>query len=111
MCGGILMERKTAHGEIMEYLGNVAFGKSNDCVKLTFIDENSPEIDTLDLTMLSELKRSASGGIEIKLLSRLDAMKLMLEASEEQREVAQEQARTFFSALNEGAAGNGLNGN
>ena len=44
MCGGILMERKTAHGEIMEYLGNVAFGKSNDCVKLTFIDENSPEI-------------------------------------------------------------------
>ena len=111
MCGGILMKRKSAHSEILKYLGNVAFGKSNDCVKLTFIEENSPEIDRLDLTMLSELRRNASGGIEIKLLNRLDALKLMLEASEEQRETAQEQARTFFSALNGGAAGNGLNDN
>ena len=39
------MKRKSAHSEILKYLGNVAFGKSNDCVKLTFIEENSPEID------------------------------------------------------------------
>ena len=105
------MKRKSAHSEILRYLRRVAFGKSNDCVKLTFMEENSPEIDGLDLTMLSELKRLGNGGIEIKLLSRLEAMRLMLEASEERQEAAQEQASSFFSALNGGAAGIGLSEN
>ena len=39
---------------IKRELRKLAFGKANDCVKLVL--EESPEVDALDLSLLSEVK-------------------------------------------------------
>ena len=46
----------------------MAFGKPNDCVKLALCED--VDIEKLDLSMLTEIKRSEKGTVEIKLLDR-----------------------------------------
>ena len=46
----------------------MAFGKVNDCVKLALSEYE--DIAKLDLSMLTEIKRSDKGGVELKLLDR-----------------------------------------
>ena len=56
---------------ILRRLEQLAAGRVNDAVKLVYLDEASrDEIDRLDLTALTEFKRSASGAVEIKLSDR-----------------------------------------
>lgn len=64
--------------DIIRQLGNLAFGKSNDIVKLVMADETlNDQIRKLDLTLLSELKRNNNGTVEVKLVNRLDALELL----------------------------------
>lgn len=98
------MKRKTEREKIMERLSKIAFGKSNDIVKLVFLDpEKQPEIlEELDLTMLSEIKRTSGGAVEIKLVNRLDIIKLLLGEIEPAERENMEAAR-FFQAINDAA--------
>lgn len=98
------MKRKTERERIMERLSKIAFGKSNDIVKLVFLDpEKQPEIlEELDLTMLSEIKRTSGGAVEIKLVNRLDIIKLLLGEIEPAERENMEAAR-FFQATNDAA--------
>ena len=50
----------------------MAFGKPNDCVKLALCED--VDIEKLDLSMLTEIKRSEKGTVEIKLIDRLQAL-------------------------------------
>ena len=58
--------------DIQRRLGELAFGRANDCVRLALEDE--PRLDKLDLSLLSEVKRNDKGTVEIKLIDRLQAL-------------------------------------
>lgn len=67
-------QRRTMDGQlrredVVRRLAVLAFGKTNDCVRLVL--EEKPEIEELDLSLLSEVKRNEKGTVEIKLVDRL----------------------------------------
>ena len=55
--------------DVIRRLSELAFGRVNDCVRLVL--EDSPDLQTLDLSLLSEVRRSDKGGVEVKLIDRL----------------------------------------
>ena len=61
--------------DIQRRLGERAFGRANDCVKLAL--EDSPQVDALDLSLLSEVKRNDKGTVEVKLIDRLQALEAL----------------------------------
>ena len=73
-------QRIPTREEILRKLSRVAFGKANDCVKLAM--EETCSVDGLDLTLLSEVKCSKNGVVEVKLLDRLKALELLAELSD-----------------------------
>ena len=68
---------------VLQQQSRLAFGSANDCVRLAL--EEDPPVSSLDLTLLSEIKRSKGGVVEIKLVDRLEALE-QLAALLEQRE-------------------------
>jgi len=98
--------KKSNRSAIMKRLSDLAFGKTNDIVKLAFLDPNQglDQLDALDLTLLSEVKRAANGAVELKLVDRLDAMQLLLQQMEEQKpKAASGEAEQFLQAIQEAA--------
>ncbi len=68
--------------DVTRRLAELAFGKANDCVRLAL--EDAPDLDKLDLSLLSEVKRNEKGTVEIKLIDRLKALEqLALEAGKD----------------------------
>ena len=65
--------------DVIRRLAERAFGRSNDCVRL--ILEENPEVAGLDLSLLSEIKRSEKGTVEIKLIDRLKALEQLTAAT------------------------------
>ena len=58
--------------DVIRRLAELAFGRVNDCVKLAV--EEKPELNALDLALLSEVKRNEKGMVEIKLIDRLKVL-------------------------------------
>ena len=58
--------------DVARRLAQLAFGKANDCVRLVL--EEEPELKKLDLSLLSEVKRSDKGAVEVRLVDRLKAL-------------------------------------
>ena len=74
------LERRVRMGrvqkrDIQRRLAELAFGRANDCVKLVL--EENPEVDTLDLSLLSEVRRSDRGAVEVRLIDRLRALEAL----------------------------------
>ena len=88
---------KTDLEKIRRQLRKMAFGKPNDCVKLAMCED--VDIEKLDLSMLTEIKRSEKGTVEIKLVDRIRALERLLEAGGGDVDCAE----AFFAA----AAGDG----
>ena len=85
--------------DIQRRLGELAFGRANDCVKLAL--EDSPQVDELDLSLLSEVKRSDRGAVEVKLIDRLRALEALSAAvGNEEGEM-----KAFLQALRGGEDG------
>lgn len=55
--------------DVIRRLTELARDRANDCVRLVL--EDRPEIGSLDLDLLSEVRRSDKGGVEVKLIDRL----------------------------------------
>lgn len=56
---------------VLEQMMALAAGAANDVVKLAYLtQEQTQEIDTLDLGCLTEFKRNSSGAVEVKLTDR-----------------------------------------
>ena len=64
--------------DALRRLAQIAFGRANDCVRLVL--EDDPPIGELDLTLLSEVKRSEKGAIEVRLADRIRALEELLQA-------------------------------
>ena len=84
---------KIKRSDVTRRLAELAFGKANDCVRLAL--EDTPELDKLDLSLLSEVKRNDKGTVEIRLIDRLRALEQLAAAAAEDTEAAQ----AFLQAL------------
>lgn len=62
-CAGIRRE------DVTRRLAELAYGRANDCVRLVL--EDGTELENLDLDMLTEVRRSDKGSVEVKLVDRL----------------------------------------
>lgn len=58
--------------DVARRLAELAFGRANDCVRLVL--EQEPGLEKLDLSLLSEVKRSEKGAVEVRLIDRLRAL-------------------------------------
>ncbi len=81
--------------DVTRRLAELAFGKANDCVRLAL--EDAPQLDKLDLSLLSEVKRNEKGTVEIKLIDRLKALEQLAQVAREDTSGAEE----FLRALQE----------
>ena len=61
--------------DVTRRLAELAFGKANDCVQLVLGED--VQIEGLDLSLLTELKRNDKGTLEIRLVDRLKALELL----------------------------------
>jgi hypothetical protein len=84
--------------DVIRRLAELAFGKANDCVRLAL--EDAPELNRLDLSLLSEVKRNEKGTVEIRLIDRLRALEQLAQAAGEDNRGAEE----FLRALAEGGS-------
>lgn len=98
------LERRVRMGhlqkrDIQRRLAELAFGRANDCVRLVL--EDDPEVDALDLSLLSEVKRNDKGTVEVKLIDRLRALEALggMVGSEEG------EMKAFLQALRGGEGG------
>ncbi len=99
------MEKKTdrqAEQRLLLRLARSMMKKSNDAVKLAYLegDNLTEQIDGLDLSLLSELKRNANGTVEIKLVDRVKALtELTALLREAEGAPSTGQAESFYRAL------------
>lgn len=78
--------------DIVRRLAQLAFGRANDCVKLVLQD--APEVDALDLSLLSEVKRNDKGTVEVKLIDRIRALEQLMSLGTQSTDCAE----AFFAA-------------
>lgn len=81
-------------GDVLRRMAAIAFGRANDCVRLAL--EPDCDVSALDLTLLSEIRRSEKGLVEVKLCDRLAALQYLAQAAEGKKDPAAE----FLEALN-----------
>ena len=88
------MRKKRVRRQIEE----LAQSRANDAVRLAFLDpEGLEELEGLDLSALTELRRSGTGTVEMKFVDRLSALRWLAENERDPR------ARQLYDAL-EGSA-------
>ena len=69
--------------DVIRRLAELAFGRVNDCVRLVL--EENPDLETLDLSLLSEVKRSDKGGVEVRLIDRLRVLEQLTQMTGESK--------------------------
>ena len=95
------MKRKVKKKDVVSELAQLAFGGCNDAVKLLYMEpDDTAGLDSLDLRHISELKRSATGAVEIKFTSRLELLQMLTGLLENDSDSAE----SFVSALDSAAA-------
>ncbi len=91
ICAGEVCKR-----DVNRRLAEMAFGKVNDCVKLAL--QEDVDLDALDLSLLSEVRRSDKGMVEIKLIDRLKVLEQLAQAVES----GGTEMASFFQAMQDG---------
>lgn len=74
--------REVTRWDVTRRLAELAFGRANDCVRLVL--EDAPDLKALDLSLLSEVKRSEKGLVEIRLIDRLRALEQLAAVAKEE---------------------------
>ena len=96
--------KKKAPATPDELLQRLAASTPNDAVKLLFLDgEELKLLDGLDLSLLTEMKRSANGTMEIKLVDRLDIIRELRELKDAE-DAALGPGASFYAALDKAAS-------
>lgn len=68
---------KLLREDVVRRMAELAFGEANDCVKLVL--DSEPALEKLDLSLLSEVKRSDKGAVEVKLVDRLRVLEQLVQ--------------------------------
>ena len=91
---------------VLEQMMALAAGAANDVVKLAYLtQEQTQEIDTLDLGCLTEFKRNSSGAVEVKLTDRAAVLEKLLEQLKDEENRG---AAAFLEALDRPQAPEGM---
>ena len=77
-----IREGRLRREDVLRRLAELAFGQPNDCVRLAL--EELPALKGLDLSLLSEIKRSDKGMVEIRLIDRVKVLERLAQAMEEE---------------------------
>ena len=85
---------RLTRADVARKLAELAYGSANDCA--TLVLDPGADAGKLDLSLLSEVKRSEKGAVEVKLLDRLKALEMLTALTEEGGEGMEE----FLRALN-----------
>ena len=85
---------KLTRADVARKLAELAYGRANDCA--TLVLDPGADAGKLDLSLLSEVKRSEKGAVEVKLLDRLKALEMLTALTEDGGEGMEE----FLRALN-----------
>lgn len=85
--------------DVVRRLAELAFGRVNDCVKLALGAET--DLDELDLSLLTEVKRSDKGMVEVKLIDRLRVLEQLAQVIEKD----DEDMASFLQAVQCGGEG------
>ena len=88
-----IRQGKIRKEDILRGLAQLAFGRVNDCVRLAI--EESPDLETLDLTLLSEVKKTDKGSVEVKMVDRLKVLEQMARMTDDE----QQGAEAFLRAM------------
>ena len=83
---GRIREGRLRREDVLRRLAELAFGQPNDCVRLAL--EELPDLKGLDLSLLSEIRRSDKGLVEIKLCDRMEALQFLAQATEDRSDPA-----------------------
>ena len=88
------MERE----EILKEIKRLAGGRVNDAVRLAYLSEEElHEIEGLELSAVTEFKRSSNGTVELKFVDRLAALQWLSEQAEDPKR------ERLYEALERGA--------
>ena len=77
-----IREGRLRREDVLRRLAELAFGQPNDCVRLAL--EELPDMKGLDLSLLSEIKRSDKGMVEIRLIDRVKVLERLAQAMEDE---------------------------
>ena len=77
-----IREGRLRREDVLRRLAELAFGQPNDCVRLAL--EELPDLKGLDLSLLSEIKRSDKGLVEVRLIDRVKVLERLAQAMEEE---------------------------
>ena len=90
-----IREGRLRREDVLRRLAELAFGQPNDCVRLAL--EELPDLKGLDLSLLSEIKRSDKGMVEIRLIDRVKVLERLAQAMEEEGDGVGEPLRALGS--------------
>ena len=76
-----IKEGRLRREDVLRRLAELAFGQPNDCVRLAL--EGLTDLKGLDLSLLSEIKRSDKGLVEIKLIDRVKVLERLEQAMDD----------------------------
>lgn len=88
-----IRQGKIRKEDVLRGLAQLAFGRVNDCVRLAI--EEAPDLEGLDLTLLSEVKKTDKGSVEVKLVDRLKVLEQMARIADDEKKGAE----AFLKAL------------
>ena len=90
-----IREGRLRREDVLRRLAELAFGQPNDCVRLAL--EELPDLKGLDLSLLSEIKRSDKGLVEIRLIDRVKVLERLAQAMEDEGDGVGELLRALGS--------------
>ena len=90
-----IREGRLRREDVLRRLAELAFGQPNDCVRLAL--EELPALKGLDLSLLSEIKRSDKGMVEIRLIDRVKVLERLGQAMEDEGDGVGELLRALGS--------------
>ena len=77
-----IKEGRLRREDVLRRLAELAFGQPNDCVRLAL--EDIQDLKDLDLSLLSEIKRSDKGMVEIRLIDRVKVLERLEQAMDDE---------------------------
>ena len=78
--GDTMGKKDVRREDVIEALKEIAFGRVNRGVELTYLSEPTAElIRKMDLSAVAEFKRNANGTVEVKFVDRVKALSALYE--------------------------------